>query len=95
MSRQRLTRLCVALGFALLLRAGATGGLGLALRLALSRLAFLLLILDRAARQGRGRVLLALVEADLLLAAHTRDRSPAGAGPRWGGTTGGMQGADQ
>lgn len=46
-------------------------------------------------------MLLPLVEADLLLAAHTRDRSPAGAGPRWGrggwggGTTGGMQGADQ
>lgn len=29
-------------------------------------------------------MLLPLVEADLLLAAHTRDRSPAGAGPRWG-----------
>lgn len=95
-----LTRLSITLRFALLLRAGAAGRfrlrLALALGLALSRLPFLLLVLGRAALQGRRRVLLPLVEADLLLTAHTRDRSPAGAGPRWGGTTtGGMQGADQ
>lgn len=62
------------------------------------RLAVLLLVLSRAARQRR--VLLTLVQADLLFAAHTRDRGPAGAGPRQGGgtTTGDMQGgggADQ
>lgn len=89
-----LTRLGIALRFALLLRAGAAGCLGLGRR----RLAVLLLVLSRAARQRR--VLLALVQADLLFAAHTRDRGPAGAGPRQGGgtTTGDMQGgggADQ
>lgn len=72
-----LTWLSITLRLALLLWAGAAGRLGLALGLVLSRLAFLLLILGWTDLQGGGRVFLPLVKADLLLAAHTRDRTPA------------------
>lgn len=80
----------VTLRLAFFLWAGAAGGFRRCTWAALG-VWLLLLFLRGWGLEGRRRVLLSLVQCDLLLAAHTRDGRPAGAGQRGQPSTSDMQ----